>query len=297
MAVHTGAVVVGYDGSTEGGAAVDWAAAEASRRGKSLVVLHAAAYMQPSVAIAGAAGWLPEVAEEAAQKVAQEGAERARKSATGITVEAKADLRGAPAAMQALSKEAAVVVVGNRGLGRVGGVLLGSVAFAVSAHANSPVVVVRGKSEQLPGPSRPIVVGIDGSESSNGALDRAADFAAETGAELRVAIAWEAPPADPWSNAYLVNTNAHEDAIREERQAATALAEQAADRVSSRQPGLVVQQLVQEGQPEHVLAEASSDAGLVVVGARGRGDLASLLLGSVSRGVIHRSECPVEIVR
>ena len=58
-----------------------------------------------------------------------------------------------------------------------------------------------------------------------------------------------------------------------------------------------MQQSVPEGRPELVLAEASSEAGLVVVGARGRGDLASLLLGSVSRGVIHRSECPVEIIR
>src|SRR5690625_1311166 len=283
MAVHTGAVVVGYDGSSEGGAAVDWAAAEASRRGKPLVVLHAAAYMQPSVAIAGAAGWLPEVAEEAAQKVAQEGAERARKSATGITVEAKADLRGAPAAMQELSNEAALVVVGNRGFGRVKGVLLGSVAFAVSAHANSPVVVVRGEADSLPGPSRPIVVGVDGSAGSNVAVDHAANVAAQVGAELHVVAAWEPPQPHPWSTS--------------EYRTAAEFAEQAAEGVSIQHPGLVVQQSVPEGRPELVLAEASSEAGLVVVGARGRGDLASLLLGSVSRGVIHRSECPVEIIR
>jgi len=282
MAVHTGAVVVGYDGSTESGLAVDWSAAEASRRGKPLVVLHAAAYRQPNVVLAGTDGLRSEV-REASQKVAEEGAERARKSATGITVEAKADLRGAPAAMQELSNEAALVVVGNRGFGRVKGVLLGSVAFAVSAHANSPVVVVRGEADSLPGPSRPIVVGVDGSAGSNVAVDHAANVAAQVGPELHVVAAWEPPQPHPWSTS--------------EYRTAAEFAEQAAEGVSIQHPGLVVQQSVPEGRPELVLAEASSEAGLVVVGARGRGDLASLLLGSVSRGVIHRSECPVEIIR
>lgn len=296
MSDHAGAVVVGYDSSPESQRAVDWAAREASRRQRTLVVLHAAAHVE-TVALAGAAGWWPDMATEAAHKVAEEGAERARRIAAEIDVEAVGDLKGAPRALQERSENASLVVVGNRGFGRLGGALLGSVAFAVSAHAASPVVVVRGEADQREDAEHPVVVGVDGSEHSDVALDRAADLAAETGAELRVVVAWEAPPAEPWSRAYLADVHRYEDAVGNAEQVASDVAQRAIERAVSRHPGLVVEQLVRTGRPEQVIAEASAGAGRLVVGARGRGDLASLLLGSVSRGVIHRAECPVEIIR
>ncbi len=55
--------------------------------------------------------------------------------------------------------------------------------------------------------------------------------------------------------------------------------------------------MVQEGRPEQVITRACSDAGLVVVGARRRGDLASLLLGSVSRAVVHAAPRLVAVIR
>ena len=62
-------------------------------------------------------------------------------------------------------------------------------------------------------------------------------------------------------------------------------------------PDIPVEWEVSAGSPVDVLVEASRDAGLVVVGARGRGGLASLLLGSVSRGVVHRAHAPVMVTR
>lgn len=289
------AVVAGYDGSDEAKVAVAWAAAEASRLDNRLVVVNAATYMQPIARVTGTRERAGE-AEESSRRLAEEGAAHARETVPGLTVEAVTDRRGAAAALEAMSQTASLVVVGNRGRGRVTGALLGSVAFALATHAHSPIVVTRGESARMPGPDRPIVVGVDG--SGDAALDNAADVAAETKAELHVLVAWQSTPANPWNRADLVTVDAADDATSEAHQAATTIAENGAKRATTRHPDLpAAQPIVADGRPEQLLVDASADAALVVVGARGRGDLASLLLGSVSRVVIHGAECPVKIVR
>lgn len=297
MADVTGAIVVGYDGSPESETAVDWAATEAGRRGNRLVVLHAAEYTRLTVADAGAAAWMPNLAEEAAYSVARQGVERARKVDSGLDVEATVDMRGPAAAMQSLSDSAALLVVGTRGHGRLAGALLGSVAFAVSAHARSPVVIVRGDGVNPVGPDRPVVVGVDGSDHSVKALDHAAEVAAQSGAALRIVSVWHREPVNPWTAAYIAESQTMQQLVEATKTAATNNAESARGRVLQDHPTLAVDVLVVEGRTEQVLADASVGAGLVVVGARGRGDLASLLLGSVSRGVVHRAQCPVEVIR
>ena len=297
MSDPTGAVVVGYDDSPEAGAAVDWAAAVATRWNRPLMVLHAADYLHTATAALGAPTWMVEEVEQAAQAIADEGAERARKVASGISVEAAIDLKGPPVALQRLSRTAALVVVGSRGHGRVAGALLGSVAFSVTMHAHSPVVVVRGESAELPGPKRPVVIGIDGSEGCHSALDYAADAAARAGAELHVVSAWESPTSDGWMRAPFASTARSEKATEGARSVAVAAAEVARDRGANRYPELTIQQVITEARASQALTEASNGAGLVVVGARGRGDLPSLLLGSVSREIVHTAKCPVAVVR
>jgi nucleotide-binding universal stress UspA family protein len=67
--------------------------------------------------------------------------------------------------------------------------------------------------------------------------------------------------------------------------------------VAGDHPDLVVRELVREGRADLLLADASAEAGVVAVGARGHGDPVSLLLGSTSRSVMHRAHCPVMVVR
>ncbi|MCX5231013.1 universal stress protein [Streptomyces sp. NBC_00233] len=89
------------------------------------------------------------------------------------------------------SRSAALVVVGSRGAGAFTGLLLGSVAVPLAAHAACPVLVVRGR-ERASGPVLPTV---DGSADSEAAVDLAFAEAAARGVELRAVHAW-APTRD-----------------------------------------------------------------------------------------------------
>lgn len=66
---------------------------------------------------------------------------------------------------------------------------------------------------------------------------------------------------------------------------------------AERYPDVVVRYEVLSGEPRETLIEASGNAQLMVVGARGLGGLAGLLLGSVSQAVLHHAHCPVIVVR
>jgi nucleotide-binding universal stress UspA family protein len=191
-------VVVGYDGSGPAEHALDWAAAEAARRGVPLTVASA---FDVTGLVAGADSVpLPDDVGELVE-VARRGATRARRAAPGLEVFEVARADGAAGMLVELSCWAELVVVGKRGHGEVAGALLGSVAFAVTAHAQCPVAVVQGASHVMPGPECPVLVGVDGSAESLLALEYAADLAAGVGAALTVATAWRCTTADTWVGA------------------------------------------------------------------------------------------------
>lgn len=136
----------------------------------------------------------------------------------------------------------------------------------------------------------PLVVGVDGSDSSLQAVDWAADEAARHAAPLRLVYAslWER----------------YEGAVPTgglERPAGRVLAENilaaAAERARLRVPALAVSTEVLAEDATSALLREGASASAVVVGSRGRGQLASVLLGSVSLVVAARSVCPVVVVR
>jgi nucleotide-binding universal stress UspA family protein len=171
------------------------------------------------------------------------------------------------------------------------------VAFAVSSHARCPVVVVRGDGTTVPGPDRPVVVGIDGSPAAAAALRFGARTAAETSAPLVLVGAWHPPAGDTWEAAYWVTMTPGEGAGAAAERATQDVLDRARDVARDAHPGLEVRTEAIGGSAGRVLADASKGAGLVVVGARGRGGFSGLLLGSVSHAVIHRATCPVAVVR
>jgi nucleotide-binding universal stress UspA family protein len=140
-----------------------------------------------------------------------------------------------------------------------------------------------------------IVVGVDGSECSLYALDFAAEEAALRGARLRIVCAWDMPEV-----AYAVSAYPEEvlgKVLKGMEQEATAIVAKARARVAELKPALPVKTKVVKGHPTSIILEEAKDAALVVVGNRGRGGVASLLLGSVSHHVVHLAPCPVLVVR
>ena len=134
-----------------------------------------------------------------------------------------------------------------------------------------------------------IVVGVDGSESSIRALRWAAGQAKFTGASLTVVTTWEFPPTFGWSPPYPSDFDPDKDA--------RAALQKNVDAVLGPDPEVAVQLEVVEGHPAFVLTDKAGDAELLVVGSRGHGAFAGMLLGSVSEYCAAHAPCPVVIVR
>ena len=134
-----------------------------------------------------------------------------------------------------------------------------------------------------------IVVGVDGSDQSKAALRWAVEEARLRGASVRAVYAWSAPYV-PVPGAVLTEHNLEELRLQGER-----MLEAMNEEVDSK--GVEVERTSVEGGPARVLVEAAKDADLLVVGSRGRGGFAGLLLGSVSQQCAHHASCPVVIVR
>lgn len=135
-----------------------------------------------------------------------------------------------------------------------------------------------------------IVVGVDGSSGARAALRFAVEEARLRGARLRIVTAWHVPPM-AYSGGFAVPFDR-----RDFEQGATAVAENALADLGEETEGLDVDHVAVEGQPAQVLLAEAEGAELLVVGSRGHGGFAGLLLGSVSQQCAHHARCPVAIV-
>lgn len=138
---------------------------------------------------------------------------------------------------------------------------------------------------------RPIVVAVDGSDESLRAAGWAAREAARCSAPLRIV---SVPGSLPRMRAYQSSATTVANALR--GIAARALAD-AVDRVSELSAGVLVDTDLVDGPPAVAVAASGAGARLLVVGARGAGGFAALVLGSVSRYVAAYAPCPVVVVR
>jgi len=276
----SGSVVVGVDGSPGSLAAVLVAAGEAVLRGRSLRVVHAV----DDAAGPPAAG-APDQPAAAADQVLAEAVGTARDATPGLAVTGEV-VGGRPAAaLVAESRHALLVVVGDRGLGELAELVVGSVAVQVAAHAGCPVLVVRGD----PARAGDVLLGVDDSPVNEPAVEFAFQEAALRGTAITALHAWGHPAAGPLGDP---RNRVAEAAAGETRLLAEALA-----RWQEKYPDVTVHRTVVQAGTRAALIEASRRAQLAVVGARGRGGFTGLLLGSVSHALLHHADCPLVIVR
>lgn len=283
----TPTVVVGVDGSTGAVEAVRWAAAEASRLGSELTIVHA--YREEWVVdpCLGAPGLAELTGAHAAAIVAD--AELVAHAVTPrLTVRRETDA-GAPASvLLAAARSAALIVMGNRGRGGFTSFLLGSVSQAVAAHAPCPVVVVRGRVSPAAGP---VVVGVDESPVAGAALDTAFREAGARGCLLQAIRAFR-HPEPPFVADIAPSILWLEEGLAAEGQ----LLAQLLGPMRDRYPHVKVEELVDRGDAADALVRASRHARLVVVGSSGHGPRVGALLGSVGLNLLHHADCPVMIV-
>ncbi|MFI5928193.1 universal stress protein [Micromonospora sp. NPDC051543] len=274
-------ILVGYDGSTDASVALDWALDEAERSGQPVRLayifewLTVASWVGPGVA---PGIWPDDTARRQVDDLVRKAAADAAAAHPGLTVTGEV-YDGPPAlVLQERSSDAGMLVLGSRGHGGFGGLLAGSTAVAVAAHAHCPVVIVRDGAAH--GPADPVTVGVDASEPSLVALGFAAERATQRRVPLRVLHAWTPGPGGAAGTP-------------DER----AAVEEAVAPWRRTFPELEVTVDLVAGSAAATLIEASRSAQLVVVGSRGRGGLAGMLLGSVSQQVIQHAGCPVAVVR
>jgi nucleotide-binding universal stress UspA family protein len=285
------AVVAGVDGSECGLQAVRWAAAEALRR--QLPVRLVAAHAWPSGGLVGDPGLGVDyraVLRDVVLGHLATAAADARQVAPELDIE-QVEVTGYPVpVLLGESAHAEIVVLGDRGLGGFTGLLIGSVAVEVTAHASCPVIVVRGSEPDRTGPRpEPVVVGVDGSPTSEAATAFAFEAASLRRVPLVAVHVWRDVLVDA-TMAPLLDWNVIDSDERE------VLAERLAG-WTEKYPDVPVRRLVARDRPARALVEESGRAQLVVVGSRGRGGFHGLLLGSVSQALLHNAHCPVAVVR
>ncbi|KUN19979.1 universal stress protein [Streptomyces antibioticus] len=285
-------ITVGFDGTEESLAALDWAAREAVRRGLELRVVQAWRF-QADVAIdvlsdpETQAGWVRDALAEAAEAVAVRH--------HGLVVTTDVLEGGTVEALVEAAAGAELLVLGSRGHGPVVGFLLGSVGQQVIAEAVRPVVLVRaGDDPTAEAAGREIVVGQQGEdpEDSAAALGFAFETAAARGATVRAVRAWTLPPVFAYSPGSLKLLDEAGGLEPREKQALQSALEPWRERF----PDVPVVEHIEMGSAGQVLLSVAARAQLMVVGRRARRTAVGARIGSVAHGVLHHAGCPVAVV-
>jgi nucleotide-binding universal stress UspA family protein len=272
-------ILVGYDGSTDADVAVTWAADTAEQTGVPLRV----AVVEDVSLTDGGGMWTASYWDNV------EAQARAALVALGVAEPDVRRQRGRPVPLLLdQAGEAELLVVGSRGHGRVGEILLGSVSQHLAGNAPCPVAVIRLADRPR---SARIVVGMDGSGPALRALEHACRRAGATGEKVVAVHGWRVGnvPVDKRGN---VPTKLSSHLLEHERELSSWTS---AARAAF--PEVAIQEEVITVSPARAVVDASSDASVVVVGSRGRNAVTGLLLGSTSHEVLHRAHCSVVVVR
>lgn len=281
------AIVVGADGSAQSLCATEWAAEEAMRRGLSLRIVHAEVPWLYDMPVAPRAGVVHTGLLSGGHEVLDEAVAAARACAPEVQVAGESVTGAAARMLLERAQDAAMVVLGGHGTGALTGMVLGSTVLQVVTHTPVPVVVVRSREPTR----RQVALGLDRADTQESAIRFAFEEAAVRRARLRV-IHVSSHPASRGPGAMQPLVYDPQVVTEEERRV---LGESLAV-WCEKFPEVDVISEVEHGRPVPILAGVSACADLLVVGTRGRGGFAGLLLGSVSHALLHHAQCPVAVI-
>jgi nucleotide-binding universal stress UspA family protein len=280
-------IVAATDGSEESLRAVEWAAREAVLRSAPLRIVSAAALTPRMIGSHGMSqfGTVTDILRENRDRALAAGADRAARTAPALLIDAD-PLEGSPA--QSITESgsgALMLVVGSRGRGAFGAMVLGSVSRYAATHAPCPVVVVR---EETGAAHRQVGVGVEDLDNCGPSLTFAFEEAALRKASLIAVHAWHMPESDI-SRAGQLFTAPDNQAIETH---ATAGLEQLLEDWRHKYPDVQFSQDVVHGHPGRALAGLSARADLVVLGRHS----AHHGPGSVINAVLSHAHGPVVTV-
>ena len=288
MGYRFGPVVVGVDGSADSVGALRWAADEACRNNRELIVVHA---IDPAVP----ADDVPPGSADLAARAADEAVRwRPGVCATGVTA------TGSPAeVLRRYTRQARLVVVASHGCGNNMARPLGSVCDDLCLDAECPVLAVHAARRWadpftvLP-QEGPVVAGFDGSESAGRALRLAFEEAAGRGQRLVVLQVWQHP--ELWLHGRHHEEGRHHgpDLSSDESAVHEALVA-AAEPWRARHPLVEMELRSEPGDPVEALVLASQWATLMVLGTSCRADPFEPPSHSVLHRVLRGMACPALI--
>jgi nucleotide-binding universal stress UspA family protein len=290
-----GPVVVGVDFSKDSAAAVDYAAAVTTRRRLPLELVYA---VEPQAAPPTyLAMSIHEITEEAEGELADL-ANDVRQDNPGLEITTNFLVQSPADALVEASERASMVVLGSRGHGTFSQLLLGSVAWRVTSRATGPVVLVRPGELVGRVAAGPVLVGLDGSESSRKALTFALEEARSRRTGLIAVNVWALPHPEGLEIGRDWPAKAADWQPEMESDADRTLSEALAG-TGEQYPDVSVSQIVVHGLnvPQTLLEVASTkSADVIVVGARGTHAFAELVLGAVGVQLSQHADRTIAVV-
>ncbi len=274
--------VVGCDGSKGAEHALDWCVANAHGRASSVHVVQA--WHHPALAGAGMMV-LPDIDVEPAMAYPEPELLAARFDEVGVALTTQVEYGVTANVLLEASADAGLLVLGTRGLGGFGRLVVGSVSHQCATHARIPVAVVPSSAPVAADVER-VVVGMDRSAGACAALRWATEFAPPS-ATIEVVGAWQPSSWGVSLDLYLQAADFD---------AAHVAFDAIMDDVEASLPNRSFERRFERGHAADVLLDAADGADFVVVGERGHRGLKGALLGSTATEVLHRAELTTVIV-
>lgn len=277
---------VGVDGSWRDTGALEWALLESLLRREPLRAVHVIDEKLRHVP-----GWEPNAVDDASLDLLDEVQKYLDK--TPDSLDHSADVKVGPPA-RTLAEVAAgsrMLVVGRRGMGTFRRLLIGSTSESVATTSTTPVVIVPDR--WTPGDhGGPVLVALDDSDDQGAVIEFAIDEATERGLPVRFVHVWDLPAGYSWDGMNVAGVSS------EWAENAEGHLENLAAQWRQKYPHQVIEIEVRRGHAVDgiITAAADSDAQLLIIGNHHRSRLADVLLGSVTRGVLHHASCPLAVV-